>query len=576
MYDRAMTFRAHALDSALLWFDPETGATVRVRGPFTRQLVRTSPRVVQVAVTNHCNLACGFCYRDRGAASAWTVDALAALLADLDRAGVLEVAFGGGEPFAWKGFDRLLRRLHEETRLAVSVTTNGVLLDDATLQKIAGTYAQLRLSIYDDQPFRHAIARLRGAHAPFGVNWLVTPKRLPELETFVLDLVARGVTDVLLLSYNGADAALHLDDASARELGARVARLAYALRGRCAVKLSVCFGERLEPVPRVLELDGDCGAGRDFVAITSDRCVQPCSFHHDKVPIESAADVLAAWRDQRRMTRAAQTQGCARLVGQKLLNLPLRKRLGPLERTDIRVLTAFASNNSGSYTLVGCMPTDEVAGEIVDEIARVCDEHSAWLQARRDGMDRSDTPPLHAFAKKHGLALDSGNVGLADDWPEYGPPPKAIAIGPQVLLHVDYTVTMPRLFGELLFTRGGRVSVEHDHAHHPLVAVLSFWAEGMWNAKTKDEVRSRLSALADELRTEVLPKAIEPRRPGDRLIEPAWLEGHGPTVAAIFPDLVEGVALMVACAERHGARVRVDVIESPVEANDPLRAWRSV
>ena len=569
-----VTLRAHALDSALLWFDPETGATIRAQGPFTRHLRRTSPRVVQVAVTNHCNLACGFCYRDRDAESGWTVEALVTLLADLDRAGVLEVAFGGGEPFAWKGFDRLLRRLLEETRLAVSITTNGVLLDDATLTRIAGTYAQMRVSLYDDQPFREAIARLVSARASFGVNWLVTPQRLPRLESFVLDLVARGVTDVLLLSYNGTDAALHLEDASARDLGVRVTRLARALRDRCDVKLSVCFGERLEPVPRVLALEGDCGAGRDFVAITSDRCVQPCSFHQDRIPIHSAADVLAAWRDDRRMGRPAQIQGCARGADHRLGNVRFGRRPPPLDRTEIRVLSAFASNNSGSYTLIGSLPDAMRAREIVEEIARVCDEHSVWLEAR-DRNERTEIPPLHAFAKKNGLTLDSKDVGLSDDWPQHGPPPRAIAVGSQVLLHVDYTVTMPRLFGELLFARGGRVRVEHDHAHHSLVSVLQFWADGLWDKETKVDVRSRLSVLANELQAEVLPELTAPRDPGELVVEPAWLIGYPPGVAVVFRDLVEGVARMVACAERHGAYVHLDVIESPVAADDPLRGWRT-
>jgi hypothetical protein len=146
-----------------------------------------------------------------------------------------------------------------------------------------------------------------------------------------------------------------------------------------------------------------------------------------------------------------------------------------------------------------------------------------------------------------------------------------------VLLHVDYTVTMPRLFGQLLFTHGGRVRVEHDHAHHSLVAVLRFWSEGMWDSKKKDEVRARLSALADELRAEVLPKAIVPQRPGDGVVEPAWFEADGlwSTVAAVFPDLVEGVALVSACAQRYGAQVHLDVVESPVGTSDPLGPWRS-
>ncbi len=150
--------RTRSVEGALLAFDPDTGVSVRVRGPSTRGLSAGAPRAVQIAVTNHCNLACGFCYRDQSSDSAWTVDSLSTLLSDLDRAGVVEVTFGGGEPFAFKGFDELLQRLRA-TGLAVSVTTNGVLVDAAMLQRIEGCYAELRLSLYDDPPHRPIVDR---------------------------------------------------------------------------------------------------------------------------------------------------------------------------------------------------------------------------------------------------------------------------------------------------------------------------------------------------------------------------------------------------------------------------------
>ena len=64
------------------------------------------------------------------------------------------------------------------------------------------------------------------------------------------------------------------------------------MRGRGRVSLSVCWGDRMAPVPRYLDRQ-DCGAGRDCVVLTSDRRIMPCSFHHLSVPVRTAADVLA-------------------------------------------------------------------------------------------------------------------------------------------------------------------------------------------------------------------------------------------------------------------------------------------
>jgi hypothetical protein len=117
---------------------------------------------------------------------------------------------------------------------------------------------------------------------------------------------------VLLLSYNGPDEELHLAPAQDQELGRRVGALSRGLAGRCPIKLSVCFGERLAAVPRLLPT-GDCGAGRDFVVLTSDRALSPCSFHGARIPVRSAEDVLDAWRRERTMLgAAAELRGCAR------------------------------------------------------------------------------------------------------------------------------------------------------------------------------------------------------------------------------------------------------------------------
>jgi hypothetical protein len=46
----------------------------------------------------------------------------------------------------------------------------------------------------------------------------------------------------------------------------------------------------------------------------------------------------------------------------------------------IRVFRAFASNNSGSYTLVGHFETIDGAREAEEALARLCADHSAWLE----------------------------------------------------------------------------------------------------------------------------------------------------------------------------------------------------
>jgi MoaA/NifB/PqqE/SkfB family radical SAM enzyme len=307
--------RRFALDDALLLFDRRTGLTAVCDGPETLGLRMRAPRVVQFAITNACNLACTFCSRDVEAASGWSADEAFALLRDLDAHGTLEVAFGGGEPLAFKGFTALVRRLFEETSLAVSLTTNGTLLTDATAAALAPFVGQIRVSVYDDVDHRPLLARLVSQRVRFGVNWLVTPARLASVEAFVLDLQARGCRDVLLLSYNGRDPAMHLSRAQSDALASRVRTLSRALGARMTVKLDVCWGERMEAVPQLFEARG-CPAGREFVVVTSDRRMSPCSFHHRSFPIADADDLLRLWRDERdALATPAEQPGCARSPG---------------------------------------------------------------------------------------------------------------------------------------------------------------------------------------------------------------------------------------------------------------------
>jgi MoaA/NifB/PqqE/SkfB family radical SAM enzyme len=310
-----MSLRPFTLDGALLMFDRDTGTNMLFEGDETAALRQRAPRAIQFAITNRCNLACAFCSRDVAAESAWTVAAAFEVLAELARHGVLEVAFGGGEPFAFRGFEELVARLYDETPLAVHATTNGLLLDRPRVRRLRGKLGELRLSIYDDNDWRRTIALLAGEDVRFGVNLLVLPERLAALEALVLEIVARGCKDVLLLSYNGADETRHLTAAQSAELAARVRLLHRAIGARARLGLDVCWGERMAPVPRFLQRD-DCGAGRDFLVVTSDRRVMPCSFHHASFPAASASEILARWRDDRAALAAPSTiPGCARVRG---------------------------------------------------------------------------------------------------------------------------------------------------------------------------------------------------------------------------------------------------------------------
>ncbi len=455
-----MQFRAHPLDGATLYFDRTTGTHVRLEGPAYAASTRRAPRVVQLGLTNRCNLRCSFCFRDRTLTSTWTraeILAWASALADM---GVLELGFGQGEPLLFSDdFPALVRSLARETPLAINFTTNGLRLDDARLDEFDGAYGQLRLSYYDDNDPLARVRLLARRKARFGVNLLVTPDRLPRLGAMIEELVDAGCRDVLLLGYNGPDPALQLAPTDDRRLAAIILELHARLGRELAIGLSVCFGRRLLEVPQ-LPTGNDCGAGDDFITIDSEKRLLPCSFHATAITVESPTHALAIWRAHRARRTHAGLDGCARV------RLPLARAPALLEMdmdTSPRVLVwqSFASNHSSSYTLVGEFSTAAKSAAYVAEIQALLERCSSNTEHERRHPDRPAPQNLWQLLGRDGdppaaaWLVEPRNLAF---WR----PDAVLAGGRRVLVHADSTLQTFGIFTHLLLRRHGRILQSDD------------------------------------------------------------------------------------------------------------------
>ena len=307
-----INWQTHPLDGALLLFDRDTGLNIKLEGEETTDLVRVAPRTLLIAVTNICNLQCHFCYRNLASPSDWNYESLMQFCREASEWGVLEVAFGGGDPTLFKNWQGFINELYETSGLCVNFTTNGMLLTEEFLRGIEGKYGNIRLSLYDTNDWETTVKRMVGVGARFGINWLISPGDLPSLEHKFIKLLALGVRDFLLLSYKGSDRSLHFQKQHYDEFETIVNRLHKATEGIAQIKLDSCWGDMLPTVPRLFET-GDCGAGDEFLSITSDRQIKPCSFHHWTIPFQTLGDVRAYWEKQRLGRQAAAIGGCARL-----------------------------------------------------------------------------------------------------------------------------------------------------------------------------------------------------------------------------------------------------------------------
>lgn len=318
-------FRELPLDGKLLRFDRRTGINQLWSGDETAHLVQQAPRVIQVAITNVCNKSCEFCYRPLEADSAWSFDELMELAAFCGEWGVLELAFGGGEPTVFPRFAELVRRIWRETPVCPNFTTNGLKLSEAMLAEIDGCYGQIQLSIYDDDDHMAIVDRLVAAGARFGINYLVTPRRVRTLELDLRRFADRGVRDVLLLSYKGADPSMHLSPRDVGRFDDSVARLHDQLGRSLSLKVDVCWGSRLSRTPQLLYDGGDCGAGRSFMSIGSDKTALTCSFQQRGVRFEHPRELPGIYAARLKTDTTPAGAGCARLADFGLAPLPIRR-----------------------------------------------------------------------------------------------------------------------------------------------------------------------------------------------------------------------------------------------------------
>jgi MoaA/NifB/PqqE/SkfB family radical SAM enzyme len=390
--------RLHVLDGALLSFDRTSGTNVLVATEATRHLVRRAPRTLQIGLLTPCNLRCSFCYRDAEAPSRLTYEDVLAIARDAARWGVLEVAFGGGEPFLFRRFPELVEEIHATTPLGVNVTTNGMFLTRELAERLRPALSEIRLSIYEDNDWRERLGLLRGHSV--GANWLVTPDNVNLVVPRVLELLKRGARNVLLLGYKGEDDAFRLSERDFESL-----RRAIGMLEGLPVRVDVCWYPHLRDLPYLFERT-DCGAGDESLMITPDKQVQACSFAKHRVPFETFDDLRRIWSSMRAERPHAQTGGCTRELFQEPRDARVVSgRVLPHARDAAYAWQAWASSNSGPYLLIARFPTEESAEKVADELTAMYEEHLRFANGPgyRDWDYYEPSPPLQDFARAHGF-----------------------------------------------------------------------------------------------------------------------------------------------------------------------------
>ncbi len=210
-------------------------------------------RVVQVHPTTRCNLRCHHCYSSSGPQARDILPAglLGAALHDAAHEGYNAVGISGGEPLMYAGLEELLLAARS-AGLVTTVTTNGVLLDEARVQVlaplvdffavsvdgVAASHNRMRASARAFENMRRGLGVLRAGGCRFGLIFTLTMTNLDELAEVAELAAAEGAELLQIHPIEEVGRARSDMEGSAPD----DAELAYAYLE--VVRLRGCFGDR--------------------------------------------------------------------------------------------------------------------------------------------------------------------------------------------------------------------------------------------------------------------------------------------------------------------------------------------
>ena len=260
-----------------------------------------APRYLSVALTNTCELSCGYCYAPKrpgrlesSRVVEWAVE--------VDRAGCLGIGFGGGEPTAHPDFAQICGQVARSTSMAVTFTTHGHRVTAALADALRGSVHFSRLSVdgvgvtYERlrrRPFAAvaAAAALLRSVAPLGVNTVVNADTIRELDLVAQFAANVGACELLLLPEQQTGATPGISKADAERLVSWIQAASTPLR------LAISRSGLEVSVPAVDVVPGECALDA-HLHVDATGVLRPNAYASTGAPIrQSILDAVDALRE---------------------------------------------------------------------------------------------------------------------------------------------------------------------------------------------------------------------------------------------------------------------------------------
>ena len=180
---------------------------------------------------------------------------------------------------------------------------------------------------------------------------------------------------------------------------------------------------------------------------------------------------------------------------------------------------------------------------------------------------RSETRPLHDHMRDAGIssAPDLGE----HEWPNLGEAPSVVSAAEQVLVFVPYVQSFSRAFGELVYKRGGRVSIELQYAQRVAME------HRLWSHDGDREQAAKFEAFREAIEDGALREHFADvdgvvRNPPIIRIGHAFLR-----LIHVSYDAAVVLQAVGELAARLQLETDVSLFEAPGNGEDPLRSLRA-
>lgn len=127
----------------------------------------SAPTLVDISLTNRCNMCCSYCYASSGtvddAITELTCEDYEKIFAELDNLRVHRISLSGGEPFIRKDFFDILK-LAEKHHFAIVINSNGTLITEEIAKELKKyRFDRICITLDGSQPTIHESMRGSGS-----------------------------------------------------------------------------------------------------------------------------------------------------------------------------------------------------------------------------------------------------------------------------------------------------------------------------------------------------------------------------------------------------------------------------